>query len=299
MPRAVNKVKELVHQRDDEVVWAALDDDYKAMLYTEQAPGEVWALIFSAQADKKELFTFNNRLDTAQETAKKVLKKRGADVFSCQKDALKAGEKWAKTLKYHEVTFTVEAFGRYNKRGKPAKEAVPDRMEYKLSGIISDDLAKQAPAKNRLGRFVLGTNDSEETGLSAALMLSTYKEQQDVERGFGFVKSDEFHLDNIYLKTPSRIDALMMVMMTLTLMVYNTSEYLMREEMRKQEITVPNQKHKETARPTLRWVFQLMQGIHTFKLPGRESCVTGKTEVREKIIRLFGPVACSIYDVKA
>jgi transposase len=115
---------------------------------------------------------------------------------------------------------------------------------------------------------VLGTNDSEETGLSAALMLSTYKEQQDVERGFGFVKSDEFHLDNLYLKTPSRIDALMMVM-TLTLIVYNTSEYLMREEMRKQAVTVPNQKRKETARPTLRWVFQLMQGIHTLNSNSR------------------------------
>ncbi|NQZ10328.1 MAG: IS1634 family transposase [Algicola sp.] len=128
--------------------------------------------------------------------------------------------------------------------------------------------------------------------------MSTYKEQQDVERGFGFVKAGEFHLDNIYLKKPSRIDALMMVM-TLTLMVYNTSEYQMREVMREQELTVPNQKRKDTGRPTLRWVFQLMQGVHSLKLPGTKSCVTGKTEVREKIVRLFGPVACKIYDVKA
>jgi hypothetical protein len=73
----------------------------------------------------------------------------------------------------------------------------------------------------------------------------------------------------------------------------------MREQMREQEIMVLNQKRKETGRPTLRWVFQLMQGVHTLKLLSRKSCMTGKTKVREKIIRLFGPAACSIYDVKA
>jgi transposase len=297
VPQTVNKVKDLVHQSDDEVVWEELDDGYKAERHTDEDLGEVWVLFFSEQAYKKELFTFNKQIGKAQEKAEKALKKLSAEVFDCEEDALKAGKKWAKTLKYHEVTFTVNDFERYNKRGKPAKDAVPDRIEYKLSGIINDDLAKQTPRQDQLGRFVLATNDIEAAGQSAELMLSTYKEQQKVERSFGFVKSDEFHLDNIYLKNPSRIDALMMVM-TLTLMVYNTNEYMMREKMREEEITVPNQKKKETGKPTLRWVFQLMQGIHTLKLPGRKSRVTGKTEVREKIIRLFGPVACSIYDVK-
>jgi transposase len=297
VPQTVNKVKDLVHQADDAVTWVTLDNGYKSSLYTTEMSGEAWALFFSEQAYKKELMTFDKRICKAQEKAEKALKKLSAEVFACEKDALKAGEKWAKTLKYHKVTFMVQATGRYNKRGKPAKDAMPDRIEYTLSGLISDDLIKQTPAQNQLGRFVLATNDIEETGQCAELMLSTYKEQQGVERGFGFVKSDEFHLDNIYLKNPNRIDALMMVM-TLTLMVYNTSEYQMREEMRKQALTVPNQKRKETARPTLRWVFHLMQGIHTLTLPGHKSCVTGKTEVREKIIRLFGPVACSIYDVK-
>jgi transposase len=104
--------------------------------------------------------------------------------------------------------------------------------------------------------------------------LATYIEQQGVERGFRFIKSGEFHLDNIYLKLPSRIDALMM-MMTLSLMVYNTTEYQMRESMAEQEVTLPNQKGKETAQPTLRWVFQMMQGVHTLKLAGVPDYVVG------------------------
>jgi transposase len=63
-----------------------------------------------------------------------------------------------------------------------------------------------------------------------------------------------------------------MIVMTLTLMVYHTSEYLMREEIREQEITLHNQTRKETGRPTLRWVFQLMQGAHTQAAGQEELC---------------------------
>ena len=297
-PQTLNKVKELIQQQDEKLTWVPLDKGYKAVLYKEEVTGEVWALISSEQAYKKELITFNKRLNKVKEKAEKSLKELSAEVFACEKDALKAGKKWASTLKYHSVSFTVDAFARYNKRGKPAKNAIPARVEYKLNGNISDDQVKQAAAQHQLGRFVLATNDIEETGLSAKSMLKAYKEQQNVERGFGFVKSGEFHLDNIYLKKPSRIDALMMVM-TLTLMVYNTSEYHMREELKEKQLKVPNQKRKQTDRPTLRWVFQLMQGVHSFTLLESKSCITGKTELKEKIIRLFGPIACSIYDIKA
>jgi transposase len=59
--------------------------------------------------------------------------------------------------------------------------------------------------------------------------LSTYKEQQGVERGFRFIKDPLFHLSGVFLKKPERIDALMMVM-TLCLMVYNAGQYVVRKE---------------------------------------------------------------------
>jgi transposase len=60
--------------------------------------------------------------------------------------------------------------------------------------------------------------------MDEANMLSTYKKQQGVERGFRFIKDPLFHLSGIFLKKPERIDALMMVM-TLCLMVYNAGQY--------------------------------------------------------------------------
>ena len=68
--------------------------------------------------------------------------------------------------------------------------------------------------------------------------------------------------------------------------------------MKAQNIKLPNQKGKEVSKVTLRWVFKMMQGVHTLYTPDKTH-VTGKNEVRERIIRLFGPTACKIYDIKS
>jgi transposase len=273
------------------MIYASLLNGYRAAVYNAIEPDEKWVLVSSKQADKKELITFNKRIGKTLEKAQKSRRKVCKVVYHCEKDALKAGKQWLKTLKYHTAAFSTECIEHDKKAGKPPKEAKPDWIEYKLSGQITDDIEKQTIGRRQLGRFILGTNDVDNAELTAEVMLSTYcVEQQKVERGFRFLKSDEFHLDPIDLKRPSRIDALM---------VYNATEYQMREAMKAQEITLPNQKGKQVARPTLRWVFQMMRGIHSLKSPGWADKVAGKTEVIKKIIRLFGAEACSIYDVEA
>ena len=44
-------------------------------------------------------------------------------------------------------------------------------------------------------------------------MLLDYKEQSGVESGFKFIKNDAIGLDDVYLKKPERIAALMAIMM--------------------------------------------------------------------------------------
>ena len=63
----------------------------------------------------------------------------------------------------------------------------------------------------------------DETILSNEEILSEYKGQSGTERGFKFIKDDTFQVDSVFLKTPERIDALMMVM-TLCLMVYGVAD---------------------------------------------------------------------------
>ena len=51
------------------------------------------------------------------------------------------------------------------------------------------------------------------------------------KRGFRFLKDPWFMVDDFYLKKPERIEALV-VIMTLTLYVYNYGEHKLRKEIR-------------------------------------------------------------------
>ena len=55
--------------------------------------------------------------------------------------------------------------------------------------------------------------------------------RQGVERGFRFLKDPWFMVDSVFLKSPRRIEALMMVM-TLCLLVYNVAQYHLRDKLK-------------------------------------------------------------------
>jgi transposase len=87
-------------------------------------------------------------------------------------------------------------------------------------------LGKREEVTKKLGLFILATNDIDGS-LSMADMLSTYKSQQAVEKGFRSLKSPGSLTSAFYLKKPERIEALLMVMTT-CLMVYAGLKYSIR-----------------------------------------------------------------------
>ena len=133
-------------------------------------------------------------------------------------------------------------------------------------------------------------------------MLSEYKEQQKVEGGFRFLKDPWFMVDSIFLKSAKRIEALMMVM-TLSLMVYNVAQHKLREALKTHSETLPNQLNKPIQNPTMRWIFQLFEGVsivHFYEeniLKPVRSVMANLNNIRLKIIRLFGNTACKLYGV--
>ena len=57
------------------------------------------------------------------------------------------------------------------------------------------------------------------------------------------VKDKRLLVNTLHLESPSRINALMWVM-TLALLIYSATEYLMRKKMEEQRLTVPTPDHK-------------------------------------------------------
>jgi transposase len=130
-------------------------------------------------------------------------------------------------------------------------------------------------------------------------MLSAYKAQGvTVERRFRFLKDPMFFADSLFLKKPSRLMALLMVM-GLSLLVYALAERQLRQALVENDQTIPDQVGKPTQRPTMRRVFQMFEGIDLLiiiiagQIAGRQ--VLNLRPVHEQIVTLLGPAVKNIY----
>ena len=295
-PENLMLVKKLVQADKGDYVWQDLQNGYKGVLIGQNDRGlkQHWLLVHSEQAEKRESITLEKRIEKALNNANKLASQLSRQEFGCEQDALRSAKTLEKKLSYHRMRYEVKEVLKYKGRGRPKNTDKPVFSHYRLDAEFEECPDKIRPQRNKLGCFVLATNDLNNQEMDEANMLSTYKEQQGVERGFRFIKDPIFHLHSIFLKKPERIDALMMVM-TMCLMVYNAGQYQVRKALETQKETISSQVGKQTSQPTLRWIFQKMSGIHRVKIPGQNSCLAGLNEEKEKIIRLFGKEVCVVY----
>ena len=97
---------------------------------------------------------------------------------------------------------------------------------------------------------MVGTN-IEASQLSDADIIQAYKGPAQAEGSFRFFKDPLFFVSSLFVKKPSRIQGLLMVM-TLALLVYSVAQRRLRQQLARQNETVPNQINQPTVRPTLR-----------------------------------------------
>jgi len=83
---------------------------------------------------------------------------------------------------------------------------------------------RQTPYK---GGLVLGTNMGA-SDLRDEEVIAAYKAQSQVEGGFRFLKDPLFIVSSLFIKKPSRIQGLLMVM-TLALLVYSVAQRRLRQ----------------------------------------------------------------------
>jgi transposase len=305
VPETITEAKELVSQEDEAISWHAGEGGYK-YAETLSVHGNVpqrWLLVYSEQGFAREKKTLEKNLSKEEAQLKKDIGNLGGHVFGCEKDAEESLAKLAKEYPLYRFTGQLLPVKKYARKGKPAAGDVPDIVGYTLDLVLERNEEAVSKLLNKKGRFILATNDMDAESYPAARMLAEYKAQHEVERGFRFLKDPWFMVDSVFLKSPRRIEALMMVM-TLCLLVYNVAQYRLREKLKSTGETLPNQLEKEVQNPTLRWIFQIMEGLGIARFeagsgaenstPVRE-LVTNMSPLRKKIIRLFGPTACRMH----
>jgi transposase len=152
--------------------------------------------------------------------------------------------------------------------------------------------------KHQKACFVVGTT-IDASQVSDAEVIRAYKGQAQAEGGFRFLKDPLFFVSSLFVKKPSRIQGLLMVM-TGALLVYAVAQRRLRQQWMQQNKTVPNQIHQQTPRPTLRWVFQLLEGIHRVRVTVHghmQDLIEGLNEVQITLLRLFGEGVCRLYQI--
>ena len=134
---------------------------------------------------------------------------------------------------------------------------------------------------------------------SEAQVVQADTAQAHAESGFRVLKDPVFFVSSLFVKKPRRLQGLLMVM-TLALLVYSVVQRRLRQQLACQNETLPNQINQPTERPTLRWVFQLLEGIHRVRVTVQgqvHDLIEGLNDVQIKILRLFGEAVCRLYQI--
>jgi len=205
----------------------------------------------------------------------------------------------AKTWKYHQVdSYELIEHKRYANKGRPRADTPCQAIAWQIQARVRPDAERIGYAKQLGACYVLGTK-IEAAQLSDVEVIGGYKGQAKAEGGFRFLKDPLFFVSSLFVKKPCRIQGLLMVM-TLALLVYSVAQRRLRHALARHNATIPNQINQPTSRPTLRWVFQMLEGIERVRMmvDGKvRELITGLNEVRIAILRLFGEQVCLVYQV--
>jgi len=252
VPENIKEAAELVHKADSEISWRRYNDDYKFAAFDSKHGGidQRWLLVFSNAAYERERKTLAKQLNKKDIELEKALWHLGNQIFSCEKDARTALKSIIKKFKLYVIESSIEPLLKYDKAGKPKATDIKTLLGYKVNATFKRNSKLIEQLENSKGRFILANNDLDTGVYPDTAMLNEYKDQQGVEGGLRFIKDPWFMVDSVFLKSPKRIEALMMVM-TLCLLVYNFAQYRLRESLKIHKDTLPNQLNKKVQKPYL------------------------------------------------
>jgi transposase len=250
-----------------------------------------WLVTFSEQAYAREVAIFQQQLHRQQEQAQKQLWHLSHREFATEESARIAVAAVEKPWRFHRAQVQVEPVAHYGRRGRPRAGEAPQQVRWRVIGDVVEEPTAVAAALKSKGKFILATNEENAQCLPAETMLAAYKAQGvSVERGFRFLKDPLFFADSLFLKRPERLMALLMVM-GLALLVYALAEHTVRTELRRRGESLPDQRGQPTQRPTMRWIFQLFEGIDVLWLPqplGVQRLVLNLKPIHRQILNLLG-----------
>jgi transposase len=267
----------------------------------EQEPGVREAIavrylvVHSTQLERQHAAALGKSIAKEKEELSQSLEKLHKRHFSCKADALREGAKWTKTHQpgYHQIIFETQSITKKVKRerkGRPGKGEQPQLVEeWVLKGSIEVDTKAVQEQEKALGYFVLATDHLNQTQVSERDILEWYKEQDQVEGGFSWLKGPAAFAP-IFLKKAQRILAIGVVFL-IALMIHTLLERQIRKELAQRQERIPGNNNVATQRPTTAVLFKHFQGVRRvrWEVEGQSRAfIQGFTPLHARILNLLG-----------
>lgn len=302
--RVPEKTKEAINLVESEdVEWIKSNQEcYEYSYHTSNYGGvedQQWLLVRSEKAYIREKNILLRNLAKIKETIEKKLWHLSNEIFETEEDAIKSVKKLEKKWKYHKIDSIIMKATLKKPKGGKGRPSKGEMMLRKYSPNVKFSLCqtKLERALRKKGRFILATNRKFE----GDELLSNYKQQNNVERGFRFFKDPLFFVDGIFLKNEERIMSLGMIL-GLALLVYNLCELKIREAIELNDEVFTTSYRKPTNKPTIRYVFQVFEAIFiaNFKYKNKiiSEKITNFKPIHRQVLRLMGEHYLKMYEDK-
>ncbi len=260
---------------------------------------ERWAVVRTQASLQRAQQTVQRQVSKAQTTWEQKCWHLSNRRFACEADARAAVERELKGKPvWLEVHGDLVAHPQYAGKGRPRKDASPTSHQWQVATTVTVNQQQVEQEALRKACWIVGTNVLDPAVLSDQQLVTTYKEQGGVERGFRFLKDPLFLASSVFVKKPERIMALSFIMV-LCLLIYRLAEFRLRFRLAETQQTIPDQVQKPTARPTMRWVFQCFEGIELLHVQTAATSlvlVLRLQPVHRLILTLLGPLYEKIYN---
>lgn len=296
VPETLGAARTLTLAVAEELESCQEDLAYRALGTTYAGIRQRWLVVYTRSAHERAEKTLKKQHLKQGNTDLKGFERLCQTAFACEADAQAALQALTQKLTLTTVCESrIVARPRYAKPGRPRKQHAAASVHYGIEGQLASIVEVHRQKLQRKSCFIVATNELDEQILSHEQVIDTYKkDQQKVERGFRFLKDPRFMASTLFLKSPKRLMALMMVM-TLCLLVYGALEYRIRRSLQHHRQTFPHQQGHATDRPTARWVFQFFSGIHVLLIESFQDLVLNLNPHHRALLALLGECYVDVY----
>lgn len=191
-------------------------------------------VVHSSGHDQRCLKKLERQRHKAQQRIEKIISKAQKKTYACQHDAERELQRHIKEerSKLWEISGELQSEAVYAPGRQAANRERPiarTKWTLRLKAQYNEQASEQEQQK--AGCFVLLSNapQSGNGARSAEQLLRAYKEQNGIERNFSFIK-EPLIVNDIFLKKPSRIEALGLVFL-LALLIWSLLQRIMRQSL--------------------------------------------------------------------